>query len=166
MTEILAIAPTAPACARAELRRYIETLRGADADATDLIWCQVAEGRRMVNVIDTGVREVLDRPWDHAGRATLRSAQSALAQWIRQAREAGEPFLAAAWLPWLHTLRATDRSRPELQRLGRRMWALIEPPRIRREAAWRRLTPPGFGTEIDPVRRRPDRPAPARCAHA
>jgi len=129
---------------RLDIKRFIASLQCADSQDTDLLWCQVAEGRRALETIDPVFGAVLDNPSDYAGRAELTSAERKLRLQIRRARNAGLPMLASAWLPWLYTLRATNDDDPELRTLVKRMWALIEPARIQAEEGETCLTPTGY----------------------
>lgn len=129
---------------RYDIERYIESLRYADPHETDLLWCQVAEGRRTLEAADPIFQTVLDDPRNFAGRRELSDAWRKLRVLIRRARKADLPLLASAWLPWLHTLRVVNSDEPELLDLGKTMWTLIEPARIQAEEGESCLTPRGF----------------------
>lgn len=140
-----------------EVERYIASLQDTDAHETDLLWCQVAEGRRTLEAVDPIFREALEDPWDYADRADLTSALRKLRRLIRRARGGGLPLLATAWLPWLHTLQIANSRAPDLLARGKEMWSLIEPAYIQAEEGEACLTPEGF--RADNVESRPQTPA-------
>lgn len=135
-----------------DVERYIASLQRSDSHETDLLWCQVAEGRRTLEAIDPTFREALENPWDYADQADLTSALRKLRVLIRRARRGGLPLLATAWLPWLHTLQIADSRAPDLLARGKRMWSLIEPAHIQAEEGEACLTPEGFRFDTGELR--------------
>lgn len=137
------------ATVRRDLEDYVGSLRAAESADKDLLWCQIAEGRRTLDAIDSVLGDVLGSPLQHVGHDELGYARMRLRMLIRDAEAEDESLLASAWRPWLLTLRVADQDQPGLRILGSAMWSLIEPAHIHAEEGESCLTPLGFRADGD-----------------
>jgi len=158
------------ATVRRDLEDYVSSLLATESADKDLLWCQIAEGRRTLDAIDSVLGDVLDSPLQHVGHDELGYARLRLRMLIRDAEAEDESLLASAWRPWLLTLRVADQDQPGLRILGSAMWSLIEPVYIHREEGESCLTPVGFRADADTLAAQSPKKAPRyrvrRAAHA